>query len=177
MLTRSAKAKGRRLQNQVARDLARVTGLRYGRPDDDSADLRGRPMGMSGPDIVRSERALERVPFYIECRARESWGFGPRTLDSGTSPLVTWFVETANAAFWWNEARPDLNVPLLIVTRNHYPVVAVTGSSHIDRECVRLVLPLPESDRAFCGEQAVCVVLWTRLLQMWYDNALWEAGS
>ena len=58
MNTRSAKAKGRSLQNQIARDLAKITGLQYGSPNEDLADVRGRLMGTPGADIVRSKEAM-----------------------------------------------------------------------------------------------------------------------
>ena len=57
----SAKAKGRRLQQQVADDLRTTFGLG---PD----DVRSTPMGSHGEDVQLSEAARRLVPFSIECK-------------------------------------------------------------------------------------------------------------
>ncbi len=165
MLTSSAKAKARALQNRVAKDLAKATGLSYGRPDDDAADLRGRQMGTAGPDLVRrwDEAVLKAVPFYVEARNRESWGFGPRTLDGG-SPLGRWYVETAAKAL--KEPRGEVNMPLLVATRNHYPLVAVVddGMFLMDEPFARLVFPMRHDER----DIVLAALLWTDFLAWWY---------
>ena len=70
--TRSAKAKGRRLQNQV-RDLLLETFKDELEPD----DIRSQIMGMSGEDIVLSPAARKLFPFSVECKNQEKlniWG-------------------------------------------------------------------------------------------------------
>ena len=66
MRPQSAKAKGRRLQ-QETRDaiLAAFPGLH---PD----DVRSTSMGASGEDLLLSPAAREMVPFSIECKNVES---------------------------------------------------------------------------------------------------------
>lgn len=66
MLTSSAKAKGRRLQ-QAVRDgiLAKFPELKPG-------DVRSTSMGASGEDLLLSPRALELFPFAVECKNQEA---------------------------------------------------------------------------------------------------------
>lgn len=61
----SAKAKGRRLQNEVAKLIQEVFGL----PE---SDVRPAVMGESGCDIKLSAHALEAFPFAVECKNQES---------------------------------------------------------------------------------------------------------
>lgn len=166
MLTSSAKAKGRALQNRVAKDLATLTGLTYGRPDDESADLRGRLMGTPGSDLVRrwDPTVLASVPFYVECKAREVWSFGPRTLDGGSAPLIQWYIETARKALL--EKRQEVSIPLLVAHRNNYPTVAVLGNQWVGLAFSSLVLPI-----SWEGPSShVTVMRWGDFLSWWYGS-------
>jgi hypothetical protein len=62
----SAKAKGRRLQQQVASDLQKL--LKMG-----ESDIRSSPMSSGGCDVWLSKAARERLPFCIECKNREAF--------------------------------------------------------------------------------------------------------
>lgn len=62
MTPQSAKAKGRRLQQQV-RDL--LLGL-Y--PELKPDDIRSTAMGQGGEDVQLSPAAREKIPFQIECK-------------------------------------------------------------------------------------------------------------
>ena len=65
MKTRSAKSKGRRLQNKVKEILLEAfTELE---PD----DIRSQVMGMSGEDIVLSPAARRLIPYSFECKNQE----------------------------------------------------------------------------------------------------------
>ena len=64
--TRSAKAKGRRLQNKV-RDLLLETFKDKLEPD----DIRSQVMGMSGEDIPLSPAARKLIPYSFECKNQE----------------------------------------------------------------------------------------------------------
>ena len=71
MSAKSAKAKGRRLQNFV-RDILReiFTSL-----EDD--DIKSQTMGMCGEDIVLSPAAKKIIPYSFECKNQERldlWG-------------------------------------------------------------------------------------------------------
>ena len=64
---KSAKAKGRNLQNLVAKKLLeRYTEL-------DSNDVKGATMGQGGMDIQLSNVAREVFPYAVECKARASF--------------------------------------------------------------------------------------------------------
>ena len=60
----SAKAKGRRLQQQVAADLCEAMGLQ-------EDDVRSCAMGANGEDVQLSVAAREKVPWSIECKNQE----------------------------------------------------------------------------------------------------------
>ena len=62
---RSAKAKGRRLQNFV-RDL-----LREMFPSLHKDDIKSQTMGMPGEDIVLSPAARKLIPYSFECKNKE----------------------------------------------------------------------------------------------------------
>ena len=62
---KSAKAKGRRLQNFV-RDL-----LREMYPSLHKDDIKSQTMGMSGEDIVLSPAARKLIPYSFECKNKE----------------------------------------------------------------------------------------------------------
>ena len=66
MKTRSAKNKGKRLQNTV-RDILLETFKDDLEPD----DIRSQIMGMSGEDIVLSPAARKLIPYSIECKNQE----------------------------------------------------------------------------------------------------------
>lgn len=64
--TASAKAKGRRFQQEVIRLLARIVGL-------DLADMESRPGGQNGEDIILGMSSRARFPYSIECKNRKSY--------------------------------------------------------------------------------------------------------
>lgn len=66
MKSASAKAKGRGLQKWV-RDQ-----IKHRFPELSEKDVKSTPMGTQGTDVLLSGAAFERVPFYIEAKARES---------------------------------------------------------------------------------------------------------
>jgi hypothetical protein len=61
MKTHSAKAKGRRLQQEVRDKLLEVSKLH-------ADDIRSTPMGSSGEDIMLSPAARSKFPWSIECK-------------------------------------------------------------------------------------------------------------
>lgn len=68
MKTRSAKNKGRRLQNEV-RDKLRARFAKYGFEDDDFVSA---VMGESGVDVKLSPTARKIFPYSPECKNQES---------------------------------------------------------------------------------------------------------
>lgn len=104
MRPQSAKAKGRRLQQEV-RDaiLQHFRGLT---PD----DVRSTSMGASGTDVLLSTAAKAAFPYYVECKNVES--------------LNVWkALEQAE------NARGEIN-PLLVIRRNNTPAYAVIRFDH-----------------------------------------------
>ena len=65
----SAKAKGSRLQQDIAKAIAEITGCEYGK----DLDIDSRPMGQAGVDVILRGRAKELFPFAVETKACESW--------------------------------------------------------------------------------------------------------
>jgi hypothetical protein len=92
MKTHSAKAKGRRLQQEVRDKLIEVSKLH---PD----DIRSTPMGSSGEDIMLSPAARAVFPWSIECKNVEK--------------LSVW------AAIDQARANAKDNVPVVVFTKNH----------------------------------------------------------
>lgn len=66
MKTRSAKAKGRRLQNEICGML-----LEHFKEKLQGGDLRPAIMGETGEDIKRSPLAKQLLPFSFECKNQE----------------------------------------------------------------------------------------------------------
>lgn len=64
MKTQSAKAKGRRLQQEVAKLIQTVYSL-------SSDDVRSTSMGAGGVDILLSKDAKVKFPYSVECKNQE----------------------------------------------------------------------------------------------------------
>ena len=101
MLPKSAKSKGRRLQQEVARDLAKAFNL--------SPELIHQAiMGESGVDVmVLGPDALKTGNLGIECKNQEALRLWP-----------AWAQTKANAV----KAKRN---PVLVTTRNNHEVLAV----------------------------------------------------
>ena len=100
MIPKSAKAKGRKLQ-QFVRDALRSA---FGRSLEDG-DIESQLMGGSGEDIVMSPLAKKKIPFSFECKN----------------------VERLN--LWGSLKQAEENcedrTPVLVVTKNRTPVYCV----------------------------------------------------
>jgi hypothetical protein len=100
MKTRSAKAKGRRLQDIVKKLLMETyTELRDG-------DIKTAIMGESGRDIQFSPIAEDIIPFDIECKNQE------------TASVWAWMKQA-------EENTKEGRIPLVIFKRNHSKIYAV----------------------------------------------------
>ena len=98
MKTKSAKAKGRRLQQWVRERL--IEGL-----DIHPEDIESRPMGSGGEDLIMARAAREKFPFSIECKNQES--------------LNIW------SAIEQAENNSGNHIPLVIFKRNRSKTYAV----------------------------------------------------
>jgi len=65
----SAKAKGRRLQQWVAKQISNITGIICGKDE----LIESREMGQAGTDIKLYGKAREMFPFSVECKYQETW--------------------------------------------------------------------------------------------------------
>ena len=65
MLTSSAKAKGRNLQNIVVEYVRKLVS-----PPCEPSDVKSTPLGTQGPDVWLSGCAKELFPFQVECKVR-----------------------------------------------------------------------------------------------------------
>jgi len=69
MKTSSCKAKGRKLQKEIAEFISSVTGIECGK----DCLIQSREMGQSGVDIKLIGEAVKLYPFSIECKNSETW--------------------------------------------------------------------------------------------------------
>jgi hypothetical protein len=69
IITASRKAKGRKLQNLIAKMISELLEIPCGK----DKDIQGREMGQSGTDVKLYGKALELFPFSIECKNQETW--------------------------------------------------------------------------------------------------------
>ena len=103
MQTRSAKNKGRKLQQWV-RDK-----MLYYSPSLTADDVRSTAMGQGGEDVQLSTAARKQYPVSIECKSRASFAFY-KDLDQATTNC------------------PKGSEPILVAKANHRdPVVAVSA--------------------------------------------------
>ena len=71
MKAKSAKAKGRKFQQQIAEGIANTHGLTHGKDE----DCESRGMGQCGTDVRLSKRAKELFPYSVECKCQERLNF------------------------------------------------------------------------------------------------------
>jgi hypothetical protein len=85
---RSCKAKGRRLQNDIAKMISEVICI----PVEKDGEIEPRPMGQTGRDVILRGRAKELFCFHgIECKAQESlniWEAFKQAEEHGGKPIV-----------------------------------------------------------------------------------------
>jgi hypothetical protein len=105
MKTASAKAKGRRLQQWVAKMLVEHLGV-------DAEDLESRPMGSSGEDIIMGKLTRQKFPYSVECKNQEA--------------VNVW------KAYEQAESNSKQYEPVVVIKRNnHKPLVVVDAEYFI----------------------------------------------
>ncbi len=65
----SAKAKGRKFQQETAQKISELLDIPFGKDE----CIASREMGQSGTDIRLIGDALKRFPYSVETKAQESW--------------------------------------------------------------------------------------------------------
>lgn len=90
ILTSSAKAKGRKLQQWMAAKIAEAIGLESGK----DCPVESRPMGQTGVDIRLDKDALKLFPFSVECKAQENWSIPSWIVQAKTNvlPKTDWLL-------------------------------------------------------------------------------------
>jgi hypothetical protein len=65
----SAKQKGRKLQQDVCRDIGKTIGI----PFENGVDgpIMSRPMGSHGADVILTGEARQKFPYSVECKSSE----------------------------------------------------------------------------------------------------------
>lgn len=89
---RSAKAKGRALQQWVCAALSRLTGIPWG--SEDEKEIQSRPMAQKGVDVILRGRAAELLPLSIECKNGESFQLVATVEQAraNTKPGIDWII-------------------------------------------------------------------------------------
>jgi len=106
MKTSSAKAKGRRLQQQFMQ-------LLIEKLDIDPEDIESRSMGAGGEDLIMSKAARNKFPYSIECKNQEK--------------LNIWSA--------WDQANGNkgLYEPLVVIKKNGVrPLVVLDAENFLD---------------------------------------------
>ena len=113
MRPQSAKAKGRRLQQQFRELLIEKLGIH---PE----DIENRSMGAGGEDLIMSRAAREKFPFSIECKNQEK--------------LNIW-----DAYKQASENSKDYE-PIVVIKKNNYKTLAVIDADKFVKLCQELNL-------------------------------------
>ena len=100
--TKSAKAKGRRLQQLVARRVSELLNIPCGKDE----RIESREMGQKGADLKLYGDAAKRFQYAIECKNAERWNF----------PM---WIEQAKSN------QPEDTDWLLVVGKNNYKPIVV----------------------------------------------------
>ena len=113
MKTRSAKNKGKRLQNNV-RDILLETFKNQLEED----DVKSTTMGESGEDIQLSPAARKLIPYAFECKNQEKLNIWSALEQAGKN-------------------CPEDRTPVIVFTRNHAPTYAVVPFDHFIQKNIK----------------------------------------
>lgn len=102
----SAKAKGRRCQQQVAKDILELF------PQLTKDDVRSTSMGVTGADIQLSQAAKGVFPYQVECKAKAK------------SPVHTLYEQA--------KTHGDLE-PLVLVKKDRDVILAIVSWEHLQK--------------------------------------------
>jgi|SRR5690625_3476078 len=99
----SSKAKGRALQQLVAKKVREAFKL-------SERDCKSTPMGVSGPDVQLSDKAINKFPYETECKN----------------------VEKVNVWKCWEQANNNSGKlqPLLVIKKNRRKPLAIIDLDH-----------------------------------------------
>ena len=108
MLSKSAKAKGRRFQWEVAEKIGDLLNLPVGYDE----VIAPREMGQKGVDVKLIGEALAKFPYDVECKNAEVW------------QVPTWITQARNntkeGRQWLVCARKNRFKPIVILDMEHF---------------------------------------------------------
>ena len=113
MRPQSAKAKGRRLQQQFRELLIETLGIH---PE----DIENRSMGAGGEDLIMARAAREKFPFSIECKNQEK--------------LNVW------DAYKQASEKPKDYEPIVVMKKNNHKTLVVLDAEKFVKLCQELNL-------------------------------------
>lgn len=100
---KSRKAKGRLLQNWVAKKVSDLLGIPWGKDE----AIQGREMGQQGTDLKLYGEAKEKFNFSVECKACESWA------------LPTWINQAKDnqlkGTYWLLVCKKNREKPIIVI--------------------------------------------------------------
>ena len=83
MKTASAKAKGRKLQQEIAQKISDILKIPWGKDE----SVRSREMGQSGVDVVLIGDALKQFPYSVEAKSQQTWSI-PQWIEQAEANLI-----------------------------------------------------------------------------------------
>lgn len=104
----SRKAKGRDLQQYIAKTVAATIGLEYG----ENGDVQSRGGGQSGTDIVLTPEARRKFPYSVEAKNQESISLLSYIAQAkeNTLPNTDWLVILKNSKLPYPVVALDFHV-------------------------------------------------------------------
>jgi len=103
----SRKGKARILQDWSCEQISKLVDIPWGTEDD--FEIRPRPMGQNGPDVVMTPRVRKKFPLTPECKNQESWN-------------LTSYIQQAKT-----NCYPDTDWLLILSKNNHEEIVVLNG--------------------------------------------------
>lgn len=116
-----AKQKGAQFERFVAKLLGKWWGSKFYRTPMSGGSQLKDGFNMAG-DLCTDDPSF---PFHVECKKQEQWGLHQLFVSKSCKPWA-----------WWKQCTnecPDGQIPLLIMTKNRYPVWAMLRAEHYDR--------------------------------------------
>lgn len=96
---RSAKNKGKRLQNWMCQKISDLIGISWGSADDKL--IQSRTMGLSGADVILRGEALKAFPYSVECKSAETFNL-TKTVEQAKQnmyPGTDWLIVYKRKSF------------------------------------------------------------------------------
>ena len=93
----SAKAKGRRFQQKICKEISELINIPYVSGSDDSL-IQSRPMGQRGCDIILLGKAKKVFPFSVECKNAETFNMRKTLGQAKSNDKNNWLILYKNTS-------------------------------------------------------------------------------